>query len=133
MTNKLEALLDAIAAMKQFHNPESIAYQLKNPLLILSFARPGKHEVDMEGRRVFHTLLAGYKSTLFDLEMKVSGKSRSGLRDGDTLANICGVFGLKERLGVEQVVKFLRKALKDPEISRDTPIAYFRESVKDKV
>lgn len=116
--------------MRQWQNPDSIAYQIKNPLLIMSFARPGKHEVDVEGRRVFHTWLAGYKSGLFDLEMKVSGKSRSGLRDGDTLANICRVYGISEKLGQQQVCKFLKRALKDDSISLDTPITYFRSDVK---
>lgn len=127
MTNRLEALLDAIGALKGWHNPDSETYQKKNPLQIKSFARPGKHEIDDNGVRVFTSALAGLKACLFDLEMKVSGESRAGLRAGDKLENLLRVYGITEKLGQEQVVKFLKRALKDQTMTRETPLACFRE------
>jgi hypothetical protein len=126
IVRKLEALLDAIGSLKGFSNPDSVAYQIKNPLLIKSFARPGKHNIDGEGRRIFESSQAGYKACWFDLDIKTRGESRAGLKPDDKLSNLLRVFGLTERLGQQQVVKFLRRALLDETISLDTPLTYFR-------
>lgn len=126
MTNKIEALLDAIGNLKGISNPDSLTYQIKNPLHIKSYARPGKHEIDEEGRRIFPSLLAGYKASLFDLEMKVSGKSRAGVREDDKLSNLLRVYGLSERLAHQQICKFLKRALRDDTIHPETPLSYFR-------
>lgn len=125
--NKLEALLDALASLKSWHNPDSDCYQLRNPLGLASFARAGKHEMDGEGRRIFKSSLAGIKACLFDLEVKVKGTSRAGLKADDALANLLRVYGLTEKGGQQQVVKFLRRALKDQDIDLDTKLTYFRE------
>lgn len=126
MTTKIEALLDAIGNLKGMSNPDSLTYQIKNPLHIKSFARPGKHEIDEEGRRIFPSWLAGYKASLFDLEMKVSGKSRTGIRENDKLTNLLKVYGIEERLGQQQICKFLKRALKTDDLTPDTPLSYFR-------
>ena len=77
--NKIEALVDSIGRCNGMGDPESQCYKLRNPLLIRSFARPGKHETDDQGRRVFSSFLSGYKAGLFDIESKITGKSRAGL------------------------------------------------------
>ena len=125
--NRLEALLDAIASLRGWSNPESDAYQLRNPLLVQSFSRPGKNSIDLEGRRMFESELAGLRAGLFDLELKCKGESRAGLKAGDALENLLRVMNLTEKLGQQQVVKFLRRALKDPEITTTTPLSYFIE------
>lgn len=131
IVNKLEALLDAIASLKGWHNPDSEVYQLRNPLGLASFARVGKHEMDKEGRRVFQSSLAGLKACLFDLEVKVSGKSRAGLKPDDAIANLLRVYGLTEKAGQQQIIKFLRRALKDQTVDLDTKLTYFREDNPD--
>lgn len=123
--NKIEALVDAIGKANGIHSPESDAYRLRNPLLIRSFARPGKHETDEQGRRVFTSLLSGYKAALFDMELKITGKSRAGLQPTSTLANVLGVYGIKEPGGISTVVSFLRRALTDQDINNTTPLSYF--------
>lgn len=123
--NKIEALVDAIGKVNGIHNPESEAYRLRNPLLIRSFARPGKHETDEQGRRVFKSLLSGYKAALFDMELKITGQSRAGLQPTSTLSNVLGVYGIRELGGVSNVVSFLRRALDDPNINSSTPLSYF--------
>lgn len=124
--NRLEALLDAIASLKGASNPDSVAYQIRNPLLIKSFAKAGKHEIDDEGRRVFTSWLAGYKACLYDIEVKISGKSRAGLKENDKLANLLRVYGIGEKLGQQQVCKYLKRALKTDNISPDTDLSFFR-------
>jgi len=124
--NKLESLLDAIANLKGWSNPDSVTYEIRNPLHIKSFARPGKHEVDGEGRRIFTSWLAGYKACLFDLDIKIKGESRAGIREGDKLSNLLKVYGISERLGQQQVVKYLKRALRDDSLTTETPLSYFR-------
>ena len=125
MVNKIEALVDAISRLKGYDNPDSDLYAIRNPLGIQSFSRPGKNEIDEIGRRVFTTHLAGYRACLFDVELKVRGNSRAGIKVDDKLENLLRVFGLDQTLGQEQVVKFLKRALKDQSISRTTPLTYF--------
>lgn len=124
---KIEILVDAIAFQNNFHDPESVAYALKNPLLVRSFGKPGKHEIDEEGRRMFESTVSGYRACLFDMERKLSGSSRAKLGTEDALENLLGVYGIKGAAQVERVVKFLRKALKDPALSGRTPLSYFQE------
>ena len=125
--NRIEALVDAIAALRGWSNPESVSYQLRNPLLVHSFSKPGKNELDDEGRRVFKTSLAGYRACLFDLDLKVRGESRAGVKKDDKLENLLRVYNIIEKLGQQQVVKFLKKALNTQDISVQTPLAWFLE------
>ena len=125
--NRLESLLDGIASLKGWSNPDSHTYQIRNPLLIKSFAVPPKHEIDEEGTRIFSTWDAGYRACLFDLKKKISGTSRAGLKQTDTLAALLRVYGLSEKLGQQQVVKFVKRALKRDDINLDTPLSFFQE------
>lgn len=127
---KIECLVDAIGRTNGMGDPESQCYRLRNPLLIRSFARPGKHETDEHGKRVFSSFLSGYKAGLFDIELKMTGKSRAGLTSASTLAQLLGVYGITEPGGVSTVVSFLRRALKDLEIKPTTLLSYFlQESI----
>lgn len=124
--NKIEALLDAIAHLKGYStNPDSALYQIRNPLGIMSFSRPGKNEIDDEGRRVFSSDLAGRRASLFDIELKISGASRAGIKAEDKLENLLRVYGITEIGGQQAVVKFLKRALKNESISKSTPLAWF--------
>lgn len=127
MVNKIEALFDAIASLRGWNNPDSVAYQLRNPLLVQSFSRPGKNEIDDEGRRVFTSSLAGIRAGLFDLQIKIDGESRAGLKKEDRLANLLRVYQIPEKLGQQQIVKFLKRALRDDSLTTETPLSYFRE------
>lgn len=128
MVNRIEAVVDAIGKLNGMDNPSTEAYRLRNPLLICSFARPGKHETDENGRRIFNSFLSGYKAAVFDMTLKVEGKSRAGLKPTDTLTNLCGVYGIKELGGIKAVVNFLRAALKNPDLCKETPLSYFLEA-----
>lgn len=126
--NKLEALVDAIGKLNGANNPETECYAIRNPLMIRSFARPGKHEVNDTGIRVFNSWLSGLKASYFDIELKVNGTSRAGLKPTDSLESLLRVYGIKELGGINQVVSFLKRALKNDTLTRDTPLSYFQNS-----
>jgi hypothetical protein len=129
--DKIEALVDSLAALSGAStNPDSHAYQTRNPIGLLNFGKPGKNEIDENGKRIFSTWLAGYRAATFDLTKKISGESRSGVKRDDKLANLLRVLGVTEKLGQTQIVRFLRRALKDESISIDTPLAFFRQETK---
>lgn len=128
MVSRLEGLLDSIAHANLIQEPKSDAYKLRNPLLIRSFALPGKNEVDEKGRRVFNSMISGYRAGLFDLQLKIEGKSRAKLKPEDPLSSLLGVYGLQLPGDHKRVLRFLRPALNDESISTSTPLAFFLEN-----
>ena len=124
---KLEHIVNAIAKLNGIHDPESKSYSLANPLLLRSFALPGKHTVDTEGLRVFDSILNGYKAAMFDIELKASGKSRANASPNSSLEEFLRCYEIKSSLAVDNVVSFLRRALNDQNISKHTQISYFIE------
>lgn len=123
--NKTEAIVDAISFLNNAYKGDSLAYQLSNPLLLKSYAKDGKHNIDAEGRRVFDSFLGGYKSAVWDVSLKISGKSNSGLKSTDKLRNLLKVYGISQETDIMTVVHFLRKALRVPEIEQTTPLSFF--------
>jgi len=128
---RVEALVDSLINLTgSASNPDGNLHQIRNPIGLLSFSRPGKNELDSSGKRVFETWLAGYRAACFDLRLKCSGQSRAGLKTDDKLFNLLGVFGVDSKLAHKQVVNYLRRSLKDPEISTETPLSYFVQEPK---
>lgn len=126
MVNKIEALIDAISKLNGCsNNPESTPYQIRNPLMLRSFAAPGKHDITPEGVRIFNSLLAGYKAAVFDVTLKLEGKSRAGLQPTDTLSQLLACYGITGKVSNDHVVSFLRRALKDDSVSANTQLSYF--------
>jgi hypothetical protein len=125
MPDKIEALVDAIAARNGWGRPTSDSYKLRNPLLLLSFSKPGKNEVDKEGRRIFESRLAGYHAACFDVGVKLSGKSKAGLKENDKLSDLLTTYGVTGWLSRRASLKFIRQALVRPEIKLSTPLSYF--------
>lgn len=126
--NKIEAIVDAISKLNGCSDtPESESYKLRNPLMLKSFARVGKHETDVNGVRIFTSLLSGYKAATFDVLLKISGKSRANVKPDSTLAQLLLCYGIKMQGAIDNIVSFLRRALSDTEISSSTPLSYFLE------
>lgn len=126
---KLEALLDAISKINNAYNPDGDLYHLRNPLKVRSFARPGKHQITEDGLRIFPSILAGMKAGLFDLELKIKGQSRAGLKTTDSLSSLLGLYGVQSKQAVDSVVSFLRRAMKDQNVKASTELSYFIEQL----
>lgn len=130
MINRIEVIVDAIGRLNCSHDPTSLSYRLRNPLLLKSFALPGRHSVELEsGCRIFDTFLGGYKSACFDVSLKLKGLSRAGLKPQDQLRNLLGCYGISSKQAIDTVVNFIRRALNDQSISADTLLSFFLEEV----
>ena len=126
--SKIEALVDALAhLLGSSTNPDGELYAIRNPTGLISFSLPGKGEIDPQGRRIFKSWSAGYHAACYDARIKISGDSRSGIKKDDKLENFLGSMKVDQKAGQQQIVKFLRRALKDQSITVETPLSYFRE------
>lgn len=120
--NKIEALADSILEYSGYRDPSSAAYKARNPGALKAVSP--RHVRNDQGLRVFSKMIDGYSALVFDLIIKCSGKSRSGLRERSTLADLSRSLGFIE--GTERyLAKWCRKALNDDTITEDTPLSYF--------
>jgi len=122
--NKLEVLADAISYNNKAHEPETSAYQNRNPGNLLAFSF--KHPRDEQGRRIFNSFLDGYQALLFDLRIKCTGKSRANIPDAANLNDLMKSYGHEDLTG-RFVAKRIRKAL-NVEVTELTPLTFFLES-----
>lgn len=122
--NRLEALADAFMVMNGFHDPKSVAYKNRNPLLLKAFIP--KHVADDKGYRIFKSFVSGYDNGLLDLKIKCSGKSRSKLTPDSTLLELVKVYD-NPATASKYVKNFLRHALGDDTIDEKTRLGWFLE------
>lgn len=122
--NKLEVLADAISYNNKSHEPESPAYQNRNPGNLLAFSF--KHPRDEAGRRIFSSLLDGYQALLYDLRLKCSGKSRAHLPESSALSDLMKSYGHEDHTA-RYIAKRIRKVL-NADVSEQTPLSFFLES-----
>jgi len=118
---RLEALLDAIAAYNGFRDPESPAYQARNPLMLKEF----EGGVYRDRLRRFNSIIHGLQAGLFDLHVKCSGKSNAKLAP-ENLQGLVRVYSLPDGTA-HYAARFLRKALHDSTITETTELKYFVE------
>lgn len=121
MVKRIEALAEAIAAFSGYQNPDGNAYLLRNPgaLRIQKGKRLGQ-------LRRFDTIVSGFEALLYDLEVKCSGLSRSGLKATSPLSELLFALGFREET-VPFVASKVRRFLGANNVNADTPIHYFME------
>lgn len=131
---RIEALADGIAYLNKMHDPISDAYQLRNPALARAYSYRHLGEVDNKGRRIFSSLIGGYRFLIQDLEWKCSGQTRAKGNDGkltknSDLRDLLRSFNLDNmREGhIFLLIEFLNRALPGAEITAKTPLSFFLE------
>ena len=129
MITRIEALVDAFSRQNGFHDPSSVAYRNRNPLLLKAFSE--KHERDKDGYRIFSSVASGYNNAINDLQVKLSGKSRCKLEPTNTLKDLVRFFG-SDASATRSVKNFLRHALDDENIYENTPLSFFLEDLSGK-
>lgn len=119
---RVEALTDAFARMYGWHDPKSVAYTLRNPLLLKAFTP--KHTHNENGYRIFSSFPSGYDNGILDLKIKCSGKSRAKLTPDNTLTDLVLCYG-NPAGAADYIVNFLRQALQDLTITKNVPLSWF--------
>ena len=129
---RIEALADCIGFLNEIHNPESAAYQLRNPGLCRAHSFKHLDAVDKLGRRIFSSLIGGYRFLVQDLTWKCSGETRakgeSGkLKPTSKLSDLLKSFRLSAIDKQMQAVTFLNLALGSEDVTAETPLQFFLE------
>lgn len=121
MTRKsLEALAEAIASYSGYFDAGSPLYDARNPGGLKAMGQSD----DGKGNRVFRSVIDGYQALFYDVELKVTGKSRAKLQPESTLQDLAIAYNLP--VGTPTAwSRYLRKALHDDSISAKTPLSYF--------
>lgn len=117
---KLEALSEAVSAYSGYSDPASPLYAARNPGGLKAAGQPD----DGQGNRVFRSVIDGFQALFFDVELKVTGRSRAKLKPESTLIDLSTSYNLPI-LTATAWARFLRKALNDTTISAHTPLSYF--------
>lgn len=126
MVSRLEALADAISRYSGYDNPESAAFQNRNPGNLPAISP--RHIRDLQGKRVFQSFLDGYQALLFDLKVKASGKSSTRLKPSSTIRDLMASYGQPET-AAKYIAKFLKRALSIDSITEQTTLSFFLEEV----
>jgi hypothetical protein len=131
---RIEALADGIAFLNRMHDPASDAFHLRNPALARAYSFRHMGEVDNKGRRIFTSLIGGYRFLIQDLTWKCSGETRAKgykgkLNSTDTLCDLLKSFNLDkmEDGHIFSLLDFLNTALPGTEINSQTPLKFFLE------
>ena len=120
MLNKLEVLADAIAYYHKAHEPDSVAYQLRNPGKLKAISP--KHPRTEEGFRLFNSYLDGYQALLFDLKIKCQGRSRATIVESN-LNGLLQSYG-QPQAAAKYIARQITKALKQ-EIRANEALTFF--------
>lgn len=113
---RLEALVDAIAYLNEYHEPESQAYRLRNPLLLKAMEPEHLGSATDDCLRIFSCHTAGYRAG-FD---RLRKECRHG---GGTLETLLAKHGHK----ADAAVNFISRSLETQEVDEYTPVRFFLE------
>jgi hypothetical protein len=129
---RIEALSDAIGFLNDAHNPESKAYQLRNPGLCRAYSFKQLNSVDDQGYRIFTSIIGGVRFLHQDLLWKCSGQTRAKgehgkLKPTSTLTDLLRAFKLHDLSNLIQAVNFINLALQTDEVTATTELKFFLE------
>lgn len=131
---KIEALADCIGFLNDAHNPESRAFQLRNPGMSRVYSFNKLNQSTDDGYRIFTSIIGGLRFLHQDLIWKCGGQTRAKgehgkLKPTSTLADLLRSFKLADLSNLIQAVAFLNTALQTDEITEKTELQYFLEGV----
>jgi hypothetical protein len=134
---RIEALADCIGYLNDAHNPESHAYQIRNPGLCRAYSFKQLNQLCECGQshRTFTSSIGGYRFLVQDLQWKCSGQTRAKgetgkLKPTSSLTDILKSFRMTSIETIMQAVSFLNLSLQTDEITASTELKFFLEEVK---
>lgn len=135
--HRIECLACGIANLTGgFSNPDSDAFQLKNPSCARAYSFKHLNETDDRGRRRFTSFIGGFRFLVQDLIWKINGDTRAKgsngkLKPTSTLSDLLLSYRIENKSTIEEnlftLLDFLTRALKDDTINTMTPLSFFSE------
>jgi hypothetical protein len=120
----LEAVAEAIVEKSGYLIPDSSLHKARNPGGLLAFSTSQAR--DENGYRAFGSVLDGLQALLFDVEIKLAGRSRAHLTPANSLEDFAVSCG-QPATAAQAWARFLKRALADEAISAKTQIGYLLE------
>jgi hypothetical protein len=122
-SRKIEALAEAVIRYSGYLEPSSDLYLARNPGALKSTSM--RHVKNEKGYRIFNSFIDGVQALLFDIDLKITGKSWAKLHPEEaTLQDLAISYSLEVTTATAWA-KFLRAALRDDTIHGNTKLAYF--------
>ena len=118
---RLEALCDAIAFANHYTEPESEAYEIRNPGML---AGDAKNPRTAGGKRIFSCHRAGY-AALLDVAQK-----RCMASPDQQLAALLEQLNIRMRIQQEQAIDFMARCANST-LTFETPLQWFIEISHD--
>jgi len=115
---KLEAIADALCILNEYHDPESDAYQRRNPGMLRAKMILGTQDNTV---RKFTCHQAGYKALTDALQKQCERFKDNSLKEG--LAH----HGHGDEFAVSTAVDFIRRSIPAKEVNANTKLQYFLE------
>jgi hypothetical protein len=122
---KIEALAEAIADTSGYRNPDHPAHAARNPGALKAYSPT--HVRNEQGQRVFRSMLDGWQALIFDIEVKLAGRSRAHLTAHNCLADFAEAFG-QPATAAQAWAKYLRRSLTVEGITHKTTLDFFMEN-----
>lgn len=117
MFTPFDALVDAIVNSSGYRVPGSAIHKARNPGGLKAY---GVKTRDTSNYRVFKSDIDGLQALKFDVQLKITGKSRVKC---DTLADLAVAY----HAPIKSWVGFLKQALDDQTLSAKSPLTLFSE------
>lgn len=117
MFTPFDALVDAIVNSSGYRVPGSPTHKARNPGGLKAF---GVKTRDVDNYRVFKSDIDGLQALKFDVQLKITGKSRVKC---ETLADLAVAYNAP----IKSWVAFLKQALGDQTLSAKSPLTIFTE------
>lgn len=134
MSNRrVEMLALGIATLNDAFNPDSDAFQLFNWSLARAYSFKHLDNTDDRGRRIFSSVIGGFRFLMQDLEWKCNGDTRAKgeqgkLKPTSTIRDLLISFKISNGATLEEnlfsLLDFLTRALHE-EINATTTLEYF--------
>lgn len=135
MSNRrLEMLALGIASLNDAFNPDSDAFQLFNWGLSRAYSFKHLSNTDERGRRMFSSVIGGFRFLVQDLEWKCNGDTRAKgsngkLKQTSTLSDLLVSYKIDNKATPEEnlfwLLDFLTRALRDDSINAETTLKFF--------
>lgn len=118
MKKRLEAICDAVAMYHHYAEPESEAYELRNPGLLLADTKNGNASA---GKRVFSCHRAGYAALLDRVQKHCESHPE------ERITALLETFNIKMKTQQQNTLDFMARCANSNALKMETSLRWFTE------